>query len=275
LERVYILAPGIVPAVYMAVMFGVYCVLCMTGRTPQVIGIDRRKFSELVGPFVTRYFLWLIAPIEKVFVANRVSPNFLTLTSLVGCAGSGVAIATNHMATAAWLYVFAGILDILDGRLARATSQQTIAGAFLDSVSDRWGELFVFAGFAWFVRDSVWLLAVMLAVAGSMMVSYTRARGEGLGLRLDGGLMQRAERIGLVSVGTMITAWFHAVPDTRIYGPHIIGVSMLIVGLGSSFTAIGRWMDGYRALQLRERGEKAKQQAETPVRISGEHTRAA
>jgi phosphatidylglycerophosphate synthase len=274
-ERLYILAPALIPIAYMVAMFGVYCVLCATGRTPEVTGVDRRSFNELTGPFITRYFIWLISPVERLFVANRVSPNFLTFASLAACAASGLAIATNHMATAAWMYAFAGFLDILDGRLARATNQQSVRGGFLDSVSDRWGELFVFCGFAWFLRDSNWLLAVMLAVAGSMMVSYTRARGEGLGLKLDGGLMQRAERIGLVALGTMITAWFHSVPETRVYGPHIIGVSMLIVGLGSSATAVGRWVSGYNQLKARELGEKAKAKAAEPMRISGEHTRTA
>src|SRR4029077_18703874 len=110
-------------------------------------------------------------------------------------------------------------LDVLDGRLARAMNRQSRAGAFLDSVTDRWGELFVFTGFAWFLRGSVWLLAVMLAVIGSVMVSYTRARGESLGIVLDGGNMQRAERIALVSLGTLVTAYFHSTLSTRYIAP--------------------------------------------------------
>ena len=272
MERLRLLAPALVPVVYMAAMFGVYCVRCATGRTPQVSGVDRRRFNEVTGPFITRYLIWLIAPIERLFVASRVSPNALTLTSLVACGAAGIAVATHHLASATWLYVFAGILDMLDGRLARATNRQSVAGAFLDSVLDRWGELLVFAGFAWFLHDSPWLFALMLAIAGSMMVSYTRARGEALGLKLDGGIMQRAERIVLVSLGTLISAWFYAVPETRAYGPHIIGVALLVVGVGSSVTAINRLLEGHAQLRARE-GEPPK--AAEPVRISGESTRAA
>ena len=126
---------------------------------------------------------------------------------------TGVAAGSASSARRVWLYAFAGILDVLDGRLARLAGKQTAAGALFDSVSDRWGELFVFAGYAWYLHDSPWLLAVMGAIGGSMMVSYTRARAEGLGVALSGGMMQRAERIVLVAGGTLIAAWYGADAD--------------------------------------------------------------
>jgi phosphatidylglycerophosphate synthase len=214
-----------------------------------VVGpLGKRRFSEVFGPFFTRYFLWLLQPIERLGVAWGISPNVLTFLSLVASAGAGLAVGFAHLATAGWLYIVAGGLDVLDGRLARATGKQTRAGAFLDSVSDRWGELFVLSGFLWYLRDSAWMLAVIAAIAGSMMVSYTRARGEGVGIILDGGIMQRAERIALVSVGTLITAWFNAGSATAEYGPHVIGVALMITGVGSTVTALGRWHQGYRML---------------------------
>jgi phosphatidylglycerophosphate synthase len=254
-DRLYILAPALVPASYMIIMLVIYTVRQLVGRPP-VVADDGKKISEVFGPFLTQYFLWLLAPIERLFVVRRVSPNVLTAASLLACAAAGVAIALGHLATAAWTYILAGALDILDGRLARATRQSSRAGAFLDSISDRWGELFVFSGFAWFLRDSYWLGAVLLAMAGSMMVSYTRARGEGLGIELDGGFMQRPERIALVAIGTLVTAWFDAARDTVEYVPHVIGVALVLIGLGSSATAIGRWIQGYRRLAADERARR-------------------
>jgi phosphatidylglycerophosphate synthase len=236
----------------MALMFGVYCVLCATGRTPVIEGLDRRRFTELFGPFLTRYILWLIRPIERALLATNVSPNTLTCMSLAGCAIAGAAIATGHLASATWAYALAGILDILDGRLARATNRSSIAGALFDSVADRWGEIFVFTGCAWYLRDSLWLLTVMGALGGSMMVSYTRARGEGLGLKLDGGTMQRAERIVLVSLGTLIAAWLEASPATDAWGEPALGIALCAVGTASATTAVGRWIRGYRELVARE-----------------------
>src|SRR5579862_362123 len=211
-------------------MFGVYCVLCATGHTPVIAGVDRRRFTDLFGPFLTRYILWLIRPIERALLAADVSPNTLTCLSLTGCGVAGVLIATNHLASATWAYALAGVLDILDGRLARATGKQSVAGALFDSVADRWGEIFVFSGCAWYLRDSLWLLSVMGALGGSMMVSYTRARGEGLGLKLDGGTMQRAERIVLVSLGTLVAAWLEAAPSSDPWGEPALGIALCTVG---------------------------------------------
>lgn len=259
MERFYVIAPALVPSAYMIGMFIYFSVCSALGRQPKVQGLERRKFTDIFGPFLTAYLLWLIQPIERAFVAARVSPNSITAASLLLCAISGTAMATGHLATAAWVYIFAGMLDILDGRLARATNRSSQAGAFLDSVSDRWGELFVLCGFGWYLRSSPWLGAVMLAVAGSMMVSYTRARGEGLALNLDGGTMQRAERIALVSVGTLVAAWFGAASSTAGYGTAVIGGALLLTGVGSTATALGRWMQGYRSLAARERQSAAEE----------------
>ena len=252
MERIVILAPSLIPVAYFLGGFAVFSMLCIVGRRPDVG--ERRKHSTFFYYFID-YFIWMLRPLERFLVkSGRLTPNHLTFTSLAACASAGLAIALNHMATAGWLYIFAGALDILDGRLARATNKSSKAGAFLDSVTDRWGELFVFTGFAWFLHGSPWLLAVMLAVCGSLMVSYTRARGESLGIALDGGNMQRAERIALVAIGTLITAWFNAARDTQEYGIHVIGVALLIVGVGSTGTAISRWVQGYRLLREREEG---------------------
>ncbi len=256
-----ILAPALVPVAYFLAAFFIYCGMVAIGRRPDTG--ERRKHSRFFYFFID-YFLWILRPIERALLKNpRLTPNHLTFTSLAACASAGLSIATGHMATAGWLYILAGALDVLDGRLARATGHASKAGAFLDSVTDRWCELFVFTGFAWFLHESIWLLAVMLAVTGSLMVSYTRARGESLGIALDGGAMQRAERIALVSIGTLITAWFNAAQHTREYGIHVIGVALLIVGVGSSATAVSRWIEGYRLLRDRE------EQTRTPTQLRG------
>jgi phosphatidylglycerophosphate synthase len=227
--------------------FVVYSVLCATGRTPAIANV---KHNQLFGPFFARFLVWLIGPLERLLI-GRVSPNAITATSLVMCGIAGAAVALGHLPGAVWLYAFAGILDVLDGRLARLANQQTKAGALFDSVSDRWGELFVFTGYVWFLHDSPWLLAVIAAIAGSQMVSYTRARAEGLGIALAGGVMQRAERIVLVAGGTLIAAWYGGDVDTLSLVEPILGATMLICGVASAVTAINRLVIGYRELGRR------------------------
>jgi CDP-diacylglycerol--glycerol-3-phosphate 3-phosphatidyltransferase len=240
--------------------FVVYCALCVAGRAPVV---DNVKHNQVFGPFFARFLIWLIGPLERLLV-GRVSPNVITASSLLLCGVTGAAVALGHIPGAVWLYVFAGILDVLDGRLARVSNQQTPAGALFDSVSDRWGELFVFAGYVWFLHDSPWLLAVMGAIGGSMMVSYTRARAEGLGVPLAGGVMQRAERIVLVAGGTLLAAWYGGDLDTASLVEPIIGVTMLVCGVASAATAVNRWVVAYREL-VRRYEARAEAEGIAPV----------
>jgi CDP-diacylglycerol---glycerol-3-phosphate 3-phosphatidyltransferase len=108
------------------------------------------------------------------------------------------------------LFVAGSIADILDGALARAASKGTVFGAFLDSTFDRVGEAAVLAavGLA-FMRDGneVALAATFAAVAGSFLVSYTRARAEALGLRGDVGFGSRVERVVIIAVGLFLAPW--------------------------------------------------------------------
>jgi len=166
----------------------------------------------------------------------------VTSLSLACCAATGIVAAQGYLGMAVWLYAFGGILDILDGRLARLSHQQTKSGALFDSVSDRWAELFVFAGYAWYLHDTVWLFAVLAATGSSLMVSYTRARAESLGVELHGGMMQRAERILLITLGSLVAAWFAGSAVV------IIGVVMTLCAVSCTATAFARWVAAYREL---------------------------
>ena len=268
--RLYLLAPALALAVTFVVAFIVYAALCAAGRAPTVRAV---KHNELLGPFFASFLVWVIGPVERLLI-GRVSPNAVTLASLALCAVTGVAAALGHLPAAVWLYVFAGILDVLDGRLARQTGQQTAAGALFDSVSDRWGELFAFAGFLWLLHDSPWMLAAFAAIASSTMVSYTRARAEGLGLTsIKGGLMQRAERIVLVAGGTLLAAWYGT--DDMETASTILGATMLLCGVASTGTALNRWVTAYRQLAARHAAPAAarapKPLAPAPVRALEQH----
>jgi hypothetical protein len=102
----------------------------------------------------------------------------------------------------------------------------------------------------------------MGAAGGSFMVSYTRARGEGLGVELKVGAMQRAERIVLVSIGTLIAAWMAAAPETAQYAAPAAGIALAVCGLLSAWTAMGRWVEGYRALLAKEPGAERRRAAQ-------------
>ena len=256
MSRLYLLGTSLLPLVILLgsllVAFAVYCVRCAIGRAPTVQAL---KHNQLFGAFWARFLVWVLGPFERV-MRGRVRPNTVTAISLVLCAATGVMVGLGDLASGVWLYAFGGILDVLDGRLARSLGRPSAQGALFDSVSDRWGELLVFGGYAWYLHDSAWLLAVMVASGASMMVSYTRARAEGLGLEMSGGIMQRAERIVLVALGTLVATWYGFEGSPHV--APILGVTMLICGGASIATAINRWYVAYMALVRREQAALAE-----------------
>ena len=138
MESLVLFAPLLSAVALLVLPFIVYCVLCGIGRAPDVGPV---KTNQVFGPFIARYTLWVLKPIEGALVALNVSPNAITGWSVAACAAAGIAISQGHLAAGAWLYGLGGILDILDGRLARATGRQTPAGALFDSVADRWADV--------------------------------------------------------------------------------------------------------------------------------------
>jgi len=211
---------------------------------------SKREYTRIATPFVMRYVFWLLTPLELGLAGLGVSPNAITLASVGLCAVCGVLAATGHLALSAWLYFAAGMLDALDGRVARRTGRSSSSGALLDSVTDRWGEFFLLGGLALFLRDTFGLFSVLACIAGSQMVSYTRARGEALGLNLAGGTMQRAERIvivGLAMLAGAVGGISHAY-DGRL----VMAGALLGVGLLSSWTSLHRLAVGIAALRVRD-----------------------
>ena len=111
---------------------------------------------------------------------------------------------------AAFVFVVGSLLDILDGALARAGGKTTPFGAFLDSTTDRVSEGFMLTAIAYvFARhgNPIFVAVAMAAVAGSFLVSYTRARAEALGLRGDVGIGSRAERVVVITAGLVLAPW--------------------------------------------------------------------
>jgi phosphatidylglycerophosphate synthase len=147
---------------------------------------------------------------------TRVTPNALTASGVTLCAVASVLVyfEYRHELLFFWLgagvFVVGSILDILDGALARAGGKQSPFGAFLDSTTDRVSEGFMLGAIALvFHRDGneVALAFAFAAVAGSFLVSYTRARAEALGLKGDVGIGSRAERVVVITAGLVLAPW--------------------------------------------------------------------
>ena len=116
-----------------------------------------------------------------------------------------MAFAHGHMALGGWGVLLGGAADALDGRIARAQGVAGPRGAFLDSTLDRFAEFGAFIGLAvWFADRPLVLVLVVASLGGSLITSYTRARGEVEGVLCTAGIMQRAERLLLLGMGALL-----------------------------------------------------------------------
>jgi phosphatidylglycerophosphate synthase len=212
--------------------------------------IANRPASPLLGRWLRHYIMWVLGPYERALVRLRLTPNLITLTSLAAAIGAAFALGGGHFALGGWLYLVTGMLDILDGRVARATHCVSRGGAYFDSVIDRYAELAVFCGLAYYYRFSSMALAiVMVAAVGSLMVSYARARGEGLGVDVRVGTMQRPERLFYLGVviahAPLLERLILGHPST-LHLPAVI--ALLLLGLSSNITAVRRIVHTLRIL---------------------------
>jgi len=164
---------------------------------------------------------FILNPLIQVLIKLGITPNMITffgfllniLSTGVLIYGSEVGDRSDHryLGYAGLIIFIAGAMDMIDGRLARLSNQAHPYGALYDSVLDRYSELVMFFGFCYYTITQDYLLTSIfcfIAMIGSIMVSYTRARAEGLGVTASVGLMQRPERIILVATASLLTFVF-------------------------------------------------------------------
>ncbi len=197
------------------------------------------QFAGGHGDFLLHWFLWLVAPAATFSMRHGLTPDFYNFAGLGFGIVAGAALAEGRVEIAGWALVLSGVCDILDGRIARALGVTSRYGAFIDSLLDRFIELVFFLGFAVFLRHSAHgAVAATLGVGASMLVSYARAVGESLGVGCTGGLMQRGERLTLLSLaclGDRAASALGGLPS----GAALLAVAYFI-GLLSLVTAIHR-----------------------------------
>lgn len=154
----------------------------------------------------------LTVPLSKIvplLQATGITPNGLTIIGFLLTLGISVVLALGYFLAGGILLIFAALFDTLDGALARSTGQVSTFGAFFDSTMDRFSEGVIFIGLMYFYATGDTQIEIVLlgvALLGSLMVSYTRARAEGLSVECKVGLLQRTERVIVLVVG-LITGW--------------------------------------------------------------------
>ena len=152
-------------------------------------------------------------PIVGILCKSGITPNSLTLINLALNIGAAYVIATGHFILGGVLVLVSGLFDLLDGALARFTKQTTKFGAILDSTVDRISEAAILCGLLiWYIPQgaSLEIVLIFTVLVGSFLVSYIRARAEGLGWQCQVGLFTRAERVIVLAIGLLINQIFIA-----------------------------------------------------------------
>jgi CDP-diacylglycerol--glycerol-3-phosphate 3-phosphatidyltransferase len=208
---------------------------------------ERRGSSFLMGAgdFLIHWFMWALSPLDRVSMALGLSPDFYNFAGLGFGILSGVFIGAGRLELGGWAIALGGVADIMDGRVARARGLASPYGTFIDSMLDRYVEVFAFLGFVVYLRGFAYgpLLAAA-AVTGSLLVSYARARGESVGVLCKEGLMQRAERLVLTFVACLLDRPLAAAggwpPGTLVMW------TLALIAAGTFATAVHRtlWIAG-------------------------------
>ena len=202
----------------------------------------------------------IINPLIHGMIKIGITPNFITTTGFilnVVAAGmfvyAGICGGRNDLAIVGWaggVILFAGLFDMMDGRVARLGNMSSKFGALYDSVLDRYSELFTLFGISYYLILQgyfVGSIITFLALIGSLMVSYVRARAEGLGLECKVGFMQRPERVVLTSLGALCCGIFG---DCKAFDPMLILiVPMAVIAVLANLTAFARIAHCYKLLK--------------------------
>lgn len=207
--------------------------------------------------FLQKIIYVIITPVIKGMIRIGFTPNLVTTIGFVLNIAATIMLLyaagemTGSTSIVGWsgaVILFAGLFDMMDGRLARIGNMSSMFGALWDSTLDRYSELFTLFGIAMYLILNSWVtggVLTFLAMVGSVMVSYVRARAEGLGIECKVGLMQRPERVVLTSLGAILCGifdnqWFLVVP-------------IVIIAILANITAFWRICHCYKVLNKSEK----------------------
>jgi CDP-diacylglycerol--glycerol-3-phosphate 3-phosphatidyltransferase len=159
--------------------------------------VDSTSVKRTFTDYLRLWFKWVLDPLGGFFNRLGLTPNMMTMLGLLGNTAGAVFLARGELLTGGILVLVMTPIDALDGTMARLRGESSDFGAFVDSVSDRYSELIIYGGLLYHfltLGDPIGGMLVFGAAAGSVLVSYVKARAEGLGYEAKVGLLTRAER---------------------------------------------------------------------------------
>ncbi|GCE30468.1 CDP-diacylglycerol--inositol 3-phosphatidyltransferase [Dictyobacter alpinus] len=226
-------------------------------------------FNNDIQKWVRNLAAQIIRPLANL----GISPNTFTFIGLILSVITALVISQGYFLIGGLLVLFTGIFDLFDGATARLRNIATIFGAFFDSTLDRYSEAIILGGILfyallnptmqdhfWFTDHvQLWMIALIyISIVGSLMVSYTKARAEGLGVECKTGLLARPERVIILAAGLLfgLTMW-----------------ALLILAVFSNITAVERMYAVYRATQVTDKQAlNARSRQQQPLKVEPNST---
>jgi len=214
----------------------------MKSETDEIARIFPKKLITFV--------LNCLDSLASLFINLRIGPNALSALALLAGMAAGALFIFEQPLLAGIMIFICGIFDILDGKVAESMNKKSLFGAIFDSTLDRYSEFFIFLGIIAHFRNHWALWITLAAMLGSALVSYTRARAEGLGVDCRVGIMQRAERIVFLALGAVLGSLF------KIFDPAMIVVLSMIAVI-SNITVIQRTLYVRKIENAKKSGKEA------------------
>jgi phosphatidylglycerophosphate synthase len=236
--------PAVLALMYFLIGFVAFGVRALIWGVARDQEIESRGQSIFISFYFRNYFVWVVSPLWRLLLASGISANVVTGIAAGLGASAGVAVACGSFALGGWLFLLSGILDALDGRLARAHGEVAPSGTIVDSVLDRYADSILLMGLAWHFRGSWVLLPTLAAILGTSLVPYVRAKGEAMGVPSQAGLMQRAERILYLGAALALTPLFERLvspADPRPF-PRLAAAGIVFLAITTNLTAIRRFL---------------------------------
>jgi phosphatidylglycerophosphate synthase len=228
-----------------------------------------RLHKSFIGIFFIEFWYWISRPALNFFKLIKTTPNKITAISIFLSFITGAIYSMGFIALGGWILVVSGTLDMLDGALARETGQTTKSGAFFDSCGDRYSDSFVFIGIALYflsknfsaatgnfsltASDYLGVIVMMTLLLGTATMSYVKARGDVVGASTKRGLMQRPERIMMLTIFSVIDPFIRIILKKYELNQDAGLISILIImSVLINFSAITRMVSLFRIIKDKE-----------------------
>jgi phosphatidylglycerophosphate synthase len=216
---------------------------------------EKSSFSEHFQKIYDILGSWIYWIANKMSFAYNLNPNVISLLGLLSGIIGSILIIPGFFSAGGILIILGGIFDVVDGKVAREKRQERKTGALTDSVLDRISEIFMFSSLLIFFefRKSIFFSVLSaLSMAFSLLVSYVRARGESLGVKVSEGSIRRPERVTILSISLILESLSHFITGKIIFIP----LALIVIFIGSVITSIDRFRKVFKELEREETKDK-------------------